>query len=304
MTRVQLTSGERMIYPEAGVTKADVFAYYDLVGPLLLPFLRERALTVERFPKGIRDDGFMQKNIPQHAPTDLVGRYQVPREEGGTTTYPVVNSEDGVLFFANLGAITFHVPPCRVKDIRHPDWVIWDLDPPAGATGPVREAAYVLQSVLEAFSLPSVIMTSGSKGYHLRIPLRPKVTADKVSHMARSVAALATAAYPGLLTLAFRKSERGERVFVDWLRNMPLSTSVAPWSLRPSPEAPVATPITWKEVDQIGPADVRLGDVDDRLRLDPWQGVSPVDLTVAVNDVAAAIDDAEITLEPFDRFRS
>lgn len=300
---MEVSNADRIVFPDDGITKGEVVAYYEDVSEEILPFVTGRALTVERYPKGIGGKGFMQKNAPEHLSTDLIGRHEVPKE-GGTTVYPVVDEVEAILEFANLGVITFHVPPSTVDDPFHPDWAIWDLDPPDGRHDLAREAAYALRETLAAFGIETGLMTSGSNGYHLRAPLAPVTEADVVAAATRGVSALAAAARPELLTLAFKKAERGDRVFVDWLRNAPYSTSVVPWSLRPREGAPVAAPIDWEDIDDVGPADIRMGDVAARLDIDPWSGLEPLDLTEIASDVADAVTEAGITLEPFDRFRS
>lgn len=300
---MQVSNADRVVYPDDGITKGDVFDFYTSVSSLLLPFVTGRALTVERFPKGTGGKGFMQKNAPAHYPADLIERHEVPKE-GGTTVYPVIDSVEAILFYANLGVITFHVPPVLVSDETQPDWIIWDLDPAPGHTDLVRAAAFEMREVLAAFDIPVVVLASGSKGYHLRTPIQPTVDGEKASFIARATSALAAAANPGLLTLAFRKSERGDRVFVDWLRNSPYSTSVAPWSLRPLPGAPVAAPLSWDEIESIAPDGVGLRDADERFSADPWAHLHAIDVSPVVANARHALDDAGIELEPFDRFRS
>lgn len=301
---VEVTNADRVIFPEDGITKGDVVAYYALVADRMLPFIAGRALTVERFPRGISAKGFMQKNVPDHYPEDFIGRHKVPKEGGGTTVYPVVDSADGIAYYANLSAITFHVPPALIDDELHPDWAIWDLDPPEGRVDLVRESASLLRSVLEAYEIPTVVLASGSKGYHLRTRLEPTLTGNEVAGIARGTAALAAAAHPNVMTLAFRKTERGGRVFLDWLRNAAYSTSVAPWSLRPRPGAPAAVPLSWEEVGSVEPGGIGLRSIQGRLASDPWADLAPVDLTPAVEAVERSLSDAGIELEPFDRFRS
>lgn len=300
---METTNADRVVFPDDGLTKGDVVDYYRTVADRLLPYLSNRALTVERFPKGIGSKGFMQKNAPDHYPGELIRRHEVAKD-GGTTTYPVIGSKQAIEFFANLGVITFHVPPAVVDESLRPDWIVWDLDPPEGRIDFVREAAQSLRAILDRFAIETMPMTSGSKGYHLRAKLRRTLDWGAVAKVARGTAALAVDQFPDLLTLAFRKSDRGERVFVDWLRNAPYSTSVAPWSLRARPGAPIATPLRWDEVSEIGPDDIRLDLVDQRLSADPWEGMQPLDLTSTVKSVEDSLRDAGITLEPFDRFRS
>jgi bifunctional non-homologous end joining protein LigD len=301
---MEVSNADRVVFPKDGLTKGDVVAYYEKVAERMLPFIEGRLLSVERFPRGIDGQGFMQKNVPDHAPADLIGRHTVPKEDGGTTTYPVVNTPEGITFFANLGVITFHVPPSTIEDEMRPDWVIWDLDPPPGSVDLVRRAATEMHSVLDGYGIPTVLLTSGSKGYHLRAPIAPTVDFEQVVTVARGTAALASAVNDDLMTLAFRKADRGERVFVDWMRNTPRSTSVVPWSLRPRAGAPVAAPISWAELDEVAPDQVRLGNVSERSRKRPWSRIQTVDLALVVEKVETDLAASGIVLEPFDRFRS
>jgi bifunctional non-homologous end joining protein LigD len=300
---MEVTHPDRVVFPDDGITKGEVVAYYQLVADRMLPFIAGRALSVERFPQGIGGKGFMQKNAPDHYPEDLVGRHEVPKEGGGITIYPVVDSAEGVAYFANFGVITFHVPSVLIEDEEHPDWVIWDLDPPPDRVDLVREAAGALRSILEDHGIPTFPLASGSNGYHLRARLEPTLDVEDVAGIARGIAALAEAAHPDLMTVAFRKADRGDRVFVDWLRNSGRSTSVVPWSLRPRPGAPVAAPVAWEELASVAPDGIRLRTVDERLGADPWADQEPVDLAPEVDTVERAVADAGIELEPFDRFR-
>ena len=301
---MEVSNAERVVFPDDGITKGDVVAYYERVADRMLPFIEGRALSVERFPRGIGGQGFMQKNVPHHASEELIGRYEVPKDDGGTTVYPVVGSVEGIAFFANLGVITFHVPPVKIDDETHPDWAIWDLDPPPDRVDLVRTAAEEMRSVLDEHGIFTVLMTSGSKGYHLRARVGPTLDIEAVGLIARGTAALAAAAHDELMTLAFRKADRGDRVFVDWMRNTARSTSVLPWSLRPRAGAPVAVPLDWDELGSVGPAQVRLPDIEERLGADPWANAEPIDLGPAAESVQRSLEAAGIELEPFDRFRS
>ncbi len=305
MPSVEVSNADRVVFPDDGITKGEVVVYYQSAADRMLPFIAGRALTVERYPKGIGEKGFMQKNAPDHFTDDLIERHEVPKEEGGTTEYPVLHTVEAVAAFANLGVITFHAPPVTVEDEDHPDWAIWDLDPTSGDFPAVRRAAALMREVLAGFDVDTVLMSSGSNGYHLRARLDPVADAGAVARVARGTAALAAAAHPDELTLAFRKAERGDRVFVDWLRNAPYSTSVVPWSLRARPGATVATPLSWDELDEVDPDGVRLSKARRRLDgPDPWEGISPQDFTGVAEAVDAALEEAGIELEPFDRFRS
>lgn len=301
---MEVSNADRVVFPEEGLTKGDVVAYYEQVAGNMLPFVTDRVLTVERYPKGIGEKGFMQKNAPDHFGPEIVGRHEVPKEGGGTTVYPVVTSTDAIAEFANLGVITFHVPPSTIDDEDQPDWAIWDLDPPKGKFEMVRSAAEAMRETLDGFGISTVLMTSGSNGYHLRSYLDRSADSGTVARVARGTAALAAAAHPELLTLAFRKADRGDRVFVDWLRNSPYSTSVAPWSLRARPGAPVAVPLSWEELEDVDPNGIVMSHAVSRLDLDPWGDLSAQDLRPVGESVDDALAVAGIELEPFDRFRS
>jgi bifunctional non-homologous end joining protein LigD len=300
---VEVSNADRIVFPDESISKGEVVGYYRKVSHLLLPFLSGRALTVERYPKGLGDKGFMQKNAPDHYPDELIDRHEVPKE-GGTTVYPVIHSREGIEFFANLGVITFHVPPSLVEDWELPDWMIWDLDPPEGRLALVRQAAQRLKEGLDRRSFSTQLMSSGSKGYHLRTRIKQALGWEDVAHIARGLAALVAAENEDVMTLAFRKSDRGERVFIDWLRNAPYSTSVAPWSLRAKPGATVAAPLRWDELEDVAPNAVRLSSIDHRLDTDPWEGAEVIDLGGLREQIDAELDAAGISLEPFDRFRS
>lgn len=301
---MEVSHADRVVFPEDGITKGEVVAYYETVADRMLPFVLHRALTVERFPKGTGSKGFMQKNAPEHFSDDLIARIEVPKEGGGTTNYPVVLGEQAIAAFANLGVITFHAPPSTIENQMQSDWLIWDLDPPSTRFDLARQSAHRLSEVLSSFDIETILMTSGSNGYHLRARAEPTLPADEAAGLARGTAALAAAAHPDLMTLAFRKKERGDRVFVDWLRNAPYSTSVVPWSLRARPGASVAVPIGWDELDSIDPNGVRLRSIEERFSVDPWKSHRGRDLAPVADRVETAVSEAGIELEPFDRFRS
>lgn len=301
---MEVSNADRIVFPDDGITKGQVVDYYEMAAPLMLPFVAGRALTVERFPRGTGQKGFMQKNAPEHFSDDLIRRHEVPKDDGGTTVYPVVDDAGTIPEFANLGVITFHAPPSTIEDEWHPDWVIWDLDPPSGRFDLVREAARELRSLISGLGIETALMTSGSNGYHLRARLDSSADAEVVARAARGAAALAAEAKPDLMTLAFRKKDRGDRVFVDWLRNAPYSTSVVPWSLRARPGAPVAVPLSWDEVDDVDPNGVPMRDAPGRFESDPWGPLDPVAIGETADKVDRLLEEAGVTLGTFDRFRS
>lgn len=314
---IDVSNPDRVIFPELGRTKGDVVAYYERIAPRLLPHVAGRPLSIRRFPKGLAAPGFFQKNVPPHYPASIE-RFAVPRSheaskkhrgkggnEADVTLYPVLSEPEHLAYVANQGALELHVPTSRAADLLHPDRLVIDLDPPPGAVELVRRAAHVVREALAAHGLASAPVATGSKGYHVVAPIQPTVSSEVLGLALQKLATLLAARHPDLLTVAFRVAQRGGRVFVDWLRNSPIATVVAPYSLRARPLAPVATPLTWAELDTTAPDAFTIADVDRLLeRTDPLIALAPADATRLVSAVEAQFEASGLVFEPFDRFRS
>jgi bifunctional non-homologous end joining protein LigD len=292
------------MFPERGLTKADLVGYYERVAEAMLPMMEGRPLTLHRFPRGVGAKGFMQKNVADHFP-ESIRRYEVPKQEGGTTVYPIVTEADDIPWLANQGTITFHIWNSRLPDIEQPDWLILDLDPPddgGGAVAMVRDVAKATGHILDRFGLASVPVVTGSKGFHLWVALDRTDPSDRVALANRALAGLVVDAEPSLATTEFLKKNRNGRVFVDWLRARRGATVVVPLSVRAKPTAPVAVPVSWDEVDDVTPDQWTITDVDHVVnRSMPVDVVSPQRLPV--EEIVAAARDAGVDLDtPFDRF--
>ncbi len=302
---MEITSPDRVLFPDDGFTKATIVAYYESAAPVMIRHLAGRPLTLERFPRGIDGGGFMQKNAGAHFPASIE-RISVPKR-GGTTTYAVVHEAADIPYLANQGTIAFHVWPSRVPDLWRMDRIVIDLDPPAGETEAAREAAAIAGRALGDLGLPAMPMTTGSKGYHVVSPIIPTIEPRRLATAMQGFSLLLAARHPELLTTEFRKVNRSGRVFVDWLRNSPASTSVCPWSLRPNLRAPVAMPITWEELTHVTPDAFNLGNIGERFGVpDPLDTLQsdPSDAALAVAAIERRLTTAGITPRPFDRFRS
>jgi bifunctional non-homologous end joining protein LigD len=299
-SNLSVTNPTKLIFPDDGYTKADLVAHYELVGEAMVPHVIDRPLTLERYPNGIKTKGFMQKNASEHFP-DFIGRVVLPKVDG-TVSYPAVKGAEGLVYLANQGTVTFHIPSFRVQHLDRPDRVVFDLDPPAGAIALVRQAARNLKAILEAQGLHPLLMASGSKGYHLVIQVEPKFEFDRVSPWAHGVSAIAIEEHPEVFTEEFLIKNRGGKVFLDWMRNHWGATTVAPYSLRPRPGAPVAVPLDWSELDQLEPNSIKMPAIGERLAKDPWAGASIQDLTSSIEAVEARISEGRIVLRQFDRF--
>ncbi len=296
---MDVSSAERVLFPESDINKGQVVAYYAQVGERLLPYAAGLPLTLERYPKGIAEKGFMQKNAGKHFP-EFIGRMEMPKRDG-VTIHPVVTTAEGVAYLANQGTLTFHAPASSVDDVRVPARMVLDLDPSVDDVERTRDAARATKAFLDALELPSFLLATGSKGYHLIVPVTD-ATFEQTGHLAHVIATLLAAQHPDLLTFEFLKKDRGRRVLVDWMRNGWWATSVVPWSLRPRPGAPVAVPLDWDELDSVGPGDVDLFAAFDRA--DPWpdlgQQAIPIDGALAAAQLA--MDTAGLELKMVDRF--
>lgn len=270
------------MFPADGITKGDVIAYYRDVAPVMLPELRRRALTIERFTRSIDDGGFMMKHAQKHYPA-WIDRVTLGHKK--PVAYPVADSADALVYFANQGAITMHVWTSRVEAPLHPDELVFDLDPPEDGLALVRRVARLVRDAFEALDLPAFVKTSGSKGLHVVAPLDGADDYEVVMSLGFAISAALIARHPELCTTEFYKKDRGGRLFLDTMRNTPGATLAAPYTVRPRPGAPISAPITWDEVDDITPDGVRLRDVRARLdaRGDPWR-----DLRVRVGSARAA----------------
>jgi bifunctional non-homologous end joining protein LigD len=243
-----ITHPEKVLFPEDGITKGEMAAYYEAVAPVIVPHLRGRPVTMERYPSGIGSAGFMQKDVSKGFPPWLA-RVEVPKK-GGTVHHPLVHDTQSLLWLANQNCITPHVWTSRLPDLYQPDLVVFDLDPSEDEPEVLRAAALAVRDLLEELSLPSWLKTTGSKGYHIAVPLDGKAGFDEVSRFANGVAKVLVARDPDRLTLEFSKADRGGRILIDVGRNGYGATFAAPYAVRPKPGAPVSAPCTWDELER------------------------------------------------------
>lgn len=247
--RVVLTHLDRVLYPEAGFTKAAVLQYYSQVAPLLLPHLVNRPVSLLRCPEGVTGERFWAKRLPAGAP-DWVRTLEVAGHKGAMHQ-PVITDLATLTWAANLNALEIHAPQWRTAPDRH-DRLIIDLDPGEG-TGMVHccAAALAAKAELAEDGLDAWPKTSGSKGLHLVVPLRP-APAEQVNAYAKQVAQRLKSAYPELIVNRMNRDLRQGRVFVDWSQNASAKTTVVPYSLRALAAPTASTPLTWAEVAAAG----------------------------------------------------
>ena len=242
-----ITHPEKVLFPADGITKGELASYYEAVAPVMVPHLKARPITMERFPAGIGRTGFIQKDVSKGFPAWLQ-RVEVPKKDG-TVHHPIVTDTRSLLWIANQNCITPHVWTSRAPDLYHPDICVFDLDPSVEDAGMLRDAALQLRDVLEELGLPSWVKTSGSKGFHIAVPLDGKLETDSVAAFAHAVGTLLVARDPKRLTQEFHKKNRGKRILVDTGRNGYSATFAAAYAVRAKPGAPVSAPCTWDEVE-------------------------------------------------------
>jgi bifunctional non-homologous end joining protein LigD len=242
-----ITHPEKLLFPDDGITKRDLAAYYETVAPFLLPHISGRPVTMERFHRGIGAPGFFQKDVSKGFP-DWLQRVEVPKKDG-TVHHPLVTDLRSLLWLANQNCITPHVWISRVPDLYHPDICVFDLDPSEDRPDALRSAALQLRDLLQELGLKSWIKTSGSKGFHIVIPLDRRSNYGEVATFAHRIGSRLVSRDPDHLTQEFAKADRGGRILVDTGRNGYSATFAAAYAVRAKPGAPVSAPCTWEEVE-------------------------------------------------------
>jgi len=249
-----ITHPEKVLFPDDGITKGDLAAYYETMAPVILPHIRGRPVTMERYPAGIGRKGFWQKDVSRGFPAWLQ-RVAVPKKDG-IVHHPVITDIRSLLWITNQNAITHHVWTSRIPRVEYPDLCVFDLDPSTEDLAALRGAAIGLRELLAELGLPSWIKTSGSKGFHIVTPLDGKADTEFVARFAHGVGRVFVSLAPDRLTQEFSKADRGGRIYVDTGRNGYSATFAAAYTVRAKNGAPVSAPCTWDEVER--------GEVDPR----------------------------------------
>jgi bifunctional non-homologous end joining protein LigD len=276
---IATTNEDKLMYP--GITKGDVITYYAEIAPIMVPYLKDRALTLVRYPHGIKGESFFQKNIGDYFPAWIKRKtiaHTSENNRGEKTTYVVCNNAATLVYLANQAALVLHTPLSKIDKLDYPDRMIFDLDPPNNKSfALVKKTALALRDLLKKRGLTSYVMTTGSRGLHVLVPIKRMYTFDQVRAFALECAQGLIEKDPDHLTVDIRKNKRGKRLFIDTLRNAFGHTAVAPYSLRAYPHAPIATPIEWKELahQKLSSQSYNISNIAQRLKLrgDPWRGI-------------------------------
>ena len=260
-----ITHPEKVLFPDDGITKGDLAAYYETIAPVILPHLQGRPVTMERYPAGIGAKGFWQKDVSKGFPPWLE-RVTVPKKDG-VVHHPVVTDLRSLLWITNQNTITQHVWASRAPRLNYPDICVFDLDPSKDDAADVRAAAIGLRDLLAQLALPSWIKTSGSKGFHIVVPIDGKTPIGTVARFANAVGAVFASLAPDRLTQEFSKADRRGRIYVDTGRNGYSATFAAAYTVRAKRGAPVSAPCTWEEVErgEVNPDTFTLRNMPDRI---------------------------------------
>jgi bifunctional non-homologous end joining protein LigD len=268
-----ITHPDKLLFPDEGITKGDLAAYYEAIAPLMLPHLRGRPVTMERYPAGILEKGFWQKDVSKGFPPWLQ-RVAVPKKDG-VVHYPIVTDVRSLLWVTNQNTVTQHVWTSRIPELQSPDLCVFDLDPSEEDVDAVRRAALDLRDLLAELTLPSWIKTSGSKGFHIVVPIAANTHVDVIARFAATVGTLLVRRAGDRLTQEFSKANRKGRIYVDTGRNGYGATFAAAYTVRARRGAPVSAPCTWEEIErgEVHPTSFTLRNMPERVAKvgDPWR---------------------------------
>jgi bifunctional non-homologous end joining protein LigD len=250
--RLPLSNLEKDLYPSYGFTKAHILEYYRRIAPFILPHLKDRALTLKRYPEGVEKDFFFEKRCPSHRPV-WVKTAEIPQENGEQMTVCLVNDLNTLIWAENLASLELHVPLAKAGFPGTADSMVFDLDPgdPAGILECAR-VALILRELLSRMGLASYVKTSGKKGLHVYVPLnRKETTFEDTKTFSKAVAGIMQKHYPDLVTAKMAKKNRNEKVFINWSQNDGSKTMVCVYSLRAREKPFVSFPLEWKELGNL-----------------------------------------------------
>ena len=272
---LEISRADKVLFPDDGITKGDLIDYYQRIAGVMLPFLRDRPVSMVRCPDGIEGECFYHKDVPDYFP-DWIKRVTI-KKKGGTLQHAVCNDGATLVYLANQGCITPHVWLSRIDQLDCPDQLIFDLDPPANNLMPVCQAARTLRDVFKEIGMTAFVKTTGSRGLHLVAPLDRSANFDAVRAFARDVAAVAADRDQKHLTTEHRKNKRHGRVYLDTMRNAYAQTAAPAYAVRPKPGAPVSVPLDWDEFKDCRLISQRYNIRNifnrlDHLKSDPWKG--------------------------------
>jgi bifunctional non-homologous end joining protein LigD len=275
LTKVKLSNLDKILYPKNKVTKAQVIEYYIKMAPKMLPIIVDRPLVLTRYPDGIEGDkfSFFEKNAPEGTPQWVKIKTIYSHASQRDVNYIVCNDLDTLIWLANLASLEIHMPFSKINALDKPDLLFFDIDPEPPATlSDAAEVALLLKDKLLDLGLTPFIKTSGKKGLHVVILIVPEHTFEEARAFVHKVG-IDLAMESDIVVSEFKDTKKPGKVFADYLQNSPMRTMVVPYSLRPTPEATVSTPLEWSEVKKgINPTDYTISSVVTRTS-NPWKNI-------------------------------
>ncbi len=245
--QVKITNPEKILFPKANCTKLDFIQYYQKIAPIMLPHIKDRPLTMNRFPEGVQGALFYQKDVPDYFP-EYIALQPVEKSSGEVINYALINNEAALVYLGNYVCVP-HIWLSKEPKLNYPDRMIFDFDPSPGVSfAMVKWAVQEMKKHLTLLGLPVFVMTTGSRGLHVVVPIKRNYLFDVVRGFAQEIAKCLVNKYPSKLTVEIRKAKRGKRIFIDTLRNAWGATTVAPYAVRAKEGAPIAVPLKWTEV--------------------------------------------------------
>jgi bifunctional non-homologous end joining protein LigD len=288
---VDVTNPDKVLWPSLSITKREYVGYLASIADHMLPWLRERPLTLVRAPDGVEGERYYQKDTPKYAPA-WIRTVTVPAPSARRdVAYTVCNDAATLAWLGNQAALEFHPAPVRRDRLERPDQLTVDIDPPDGAFDAAVEVALLVLEVTEDLGMATLVKTTGGKGLHVVVPLKRGPGWEETARFADEVARGIARAQPELYVAEMSKAKRRGRVFIDWLRNHRGSTSVAAYSTRAKPAAPVSTPLAWEELDSARTEDFTVATLPARLasrKADPWAGYTKARQRLTASRMKAA----------------
>ncbi len=285
---IEISNREKKFFPEQNYTKGNLIDYYEKIYDIMIPHMKDRPISMLRFPDGIDGKKFFQKDAPDYFP-DWIEKKQVKNQDGTTTNYVICNDKASLVYLVNQACITPHIWLSKKDKLRFPDRMIFDLDPADEDFSKVKWAALTLKKLLQdCLGFPTFLMTTGSRGVHIVVPLKRERSFDEVRSFAQQISVYLETQYPDVFTTAIRKNKRGNKIYLDVARNSYAQTTIAPYGVRPLNGAPVATPLDWNELEkqEIHAQSYTIQNIFKRLgrKGDPWENI---------DDAAVSMDKAQ-----------
>lgn len=268
---------DKVLYPEDKITKRKILEYYQKNAELILRYFKNRPITLQRFPNGIKEEGFFQKNANYFFPK-WIKTLPILKQNKEPISLIICNNKSTLFYLVNLGVLSFHLWLSKQDNLNKPDRLIFDLDPSSNSFKDVIKAAKILKRVIEDLNLTPFVMTTGSKGLHVIIPIKKEKDFSFTHEISKKIAMIAFEKNPDLLTLKLTKKERKNKVFIDYIRNSYGQTTIAPYSLRAIRKAPIATPLYWDELNNknLNAQSYNIDNIEKKLKQDkdPFREIS------------------------------